>query len=283
MRVQLSDIKGMERRVRKSQSPEKLEELADSLKEMGGVIVPIKVRANGKGYTLIYGHRRVAAAKMAGFKDIEAIVEDVPEDKLLTQALVENVIREDMAAIDIAKALQSIIDETSCTQEALGKERHPDGVTHQHTLEAKAGTGGDLKLAARVLEKAGKEELSKRETRQVADAVRAAADFGGERAVKTILAKSYADIVATEPAAMPRLQPRPVTLTRHGPTHFEWMKDPRTIAAYEAVRVFDVLIRAIAGGEPRATTSGAEVLKQLRGYLETLIKAIDKATKKVGG
>jgi ParB/RepB/Spo0J family partition protein len=177
-------------------SPEKLEELSDSIKEIGQ-IVPIKVRKNGEGYTLVYGHRRVMAAKAAGLKEIEAIVEDVPDDKLLTQSLAENVIREDMAAIDIAKALRLILDETGATQEALGRRLgwgesairgylsmlDPDlglaksparAVSVSAVEEAKAGTGGDLKLAAQVLKKAADEELSTRQTRKVAEAVAAA-------------------------------------------------------------------------------------------------------------
>ena len=47
MKVALSQIKGMTKRVRESQSPEKLDELAESIKEMGGVIVPVKLRKNG--------------------------------------------------------------------------------------------------------------------------------------------------------------------------------------------------------------------------------------------
>lgn len=197
MKIKLSKIKGLDRRVRQQMSPEKLEELSDSIKELGQ-IVPIKVRKNGEGYTLVYGHRRVIAAKAAGLKEIEAIVEDVPDDKLLTQSLAENIIREDMAAIDIAKALQSIIDETGCTQEALGKrlgwvqqtiseyvgmldpglglttKHQPAGTSLKAVQQAKAGTGGDIKLAARVLEKAAAEGLSTRQTRQVAEAVTAA-------------------------------------------------------------------------------------------------------------
>src|SRR3990167_2637025 len=170
MKIALSTIKAMDRRVRKQMSPEKLDELTDSIKELGQ-IVPIKVRKNGNGYVLIYGHRRVQAAKAAGMKQIEAIVENVPDDALLTQSLAENVIREDMAAIDIAKALRLILDETATTNVALeaklgwanGRVRQyldmldPElgirtdsnsGV--QHVVQAKDGTGGDLKLAAQV-------------------------------------------------------------------------------------------------------------------------------------
>jgi len=180
MRVQLSEIKASTPRVRQSQSPEKLDELAQSIREEG-VIVPVKVRKNGDSYTLVYGHRRVAAAKMAGLTEIEAIVEDVPEKKLLTQALIENVVREDMPAIEIAKALQGILNDTGCTQEELAKkmgwashkvvsnhlamlapelglERSTKGflgtISERHVREAKIGTD-NLKDAAKVLRYAG--------------------------------------------------------------------------------------------------------------------------------
>lgn len=299
MKIALSEIKGMERRVRKSQSPEKLEELADSLKEFGGVIVPVKLRKNGSGYTLVYGHRRVAAAKMAGLKEIEAVVEDVPEDKLLTQALVENVVREDMAAIDIAKALAQIIRETGCTQDALAKklgwdrrrvsdylsmlapelglsDRSDTGV--RHVMEASAGVGGDLNLAAKVLHYAarpfgGGEPLSTRETRAVAEVVRKADEFGGSKAVNRVLAQPKSQILAAAeslPARRSASKPivRPVTI------HFEWIKDPRVILAEEGLKAVSAVVSAIARSD-QDKGGGKWVLKNLRKIAANVLKQID--------
>ena len=304
MKVALSEIKGMERRVRKSQSPEKLEELADSLKEFGGVIVPVKLRKNGSGYTLVYGHRRVAAAKMAGLKEIEAIVEDVPEDKLLTQALVENVVREDMAAIDIAKALAQIIKETGCTQDALAKKlgwgthrtvghyldmldpelglqgsskwaARPIGVTDVE--EAKTGTGGDLKLAAQVLARkpVGDEEpLSSRQTRLVAEVVRKANEFGGEKAVKRVLSQTAAQILATAPVLTKPRKPEPKPYVS-GKIHFEWLKDPRLALAEDAIRTVSRVVSEMARTDQ--DKGGAKAaLKILRSALSNALDQVDR-------
>jgi ParB family chromosome partitioning protein len=297
MKIALSEIKGMERRVRKSQSPEKLDELADSLREMGGVIVPIKVRKNGSGYTLVYGHRRVAAAKMAGFKEIEAFIADVPEDRLLTQALVENVVREDMAAIDTAKALAQIIKETGCTQEALAKklgwspqmvarylslledeirraiEKSPRGdIPYRHVEAAKEA--GDTRLAARVLEKAGKEDLSQRETRQVAEVVRKAAEFGGEKAVRRVLAQSAAQIIASAPVLPKSKKPQPKAYISDK-IHFEWLKDPRLALAEDAIRTVSRVVSEMARGK-EDRKGGKAALKIIRAALSNALNQVDR-------
>ena len=296
MRVALAEIKGMARRVRKSQSPEKLEELADSLKEFGGVIVPIKVRKNGPAYPLVNGHRRVAPDKMAGLKEIEAIVEDVSEDKLLTQALVENVVREDMAAIDIAKALQTIIDETGCTQVALGKKLGwTDGNIRAYlemlnpelnlradsnrllgpkdVVQAKAGTGGDLKLAGRVLEKAAKDDLSTRETRRVAEVVRTANELGGEKLVKRVLAQPYEDIRQTTEAleASELIRPQSRKVTSAPAT--------RGIALNQVDRLMGALIQTVSAAV--AYKPNKALIRQARprwiAMLRRLIKTLEEA------
>lgn len=303
MKIALSDIKGMERRVRKSQSPEKLEELADSLKEMGGVIVPIKVRKNGNGYTLVYGHRRVAAAKMAGLKDIEAIVENVPEDKLLTQALVENVVREDMAAIDIAKALSGIIEETGCTHEALAAKLgwvRPTVTNYLEMLNPELGLNGsakgsarnlsvsqveeakrvgDNRLAARVLQKTVEgidgETLSTRQTRQVAEVVRKAAEFGGEKAVKKVLAQPAAQILAEAPAIR-HPGPKPTVRKVEGKIVFSWIKQSRTILAEEGMNIARGLIVEIARDD-RDPAGGKAVIRRLVSLAKAVVREGEKA------
>lgn len=300
MKIALSEIKGMERRVRKSQSPEKLDELADSLKEMGGVIVPIKVRKNGNGYTLIYGHRRVAAAKMAELKEIEAIVEDVPEDRLLTQALVENVVREDMAAIDIAKALRTILDETGATQDALGTKlgwatgvvshylemlapelgllksdkSGPGQISEHHVREAKAGTD-NLKDAGKVLKYAADKELSRTQTRQVAEVVRRASEFGGEKAVKKVLAKPAAQILAEAPAIR-HPGPRPTVRKVEGKIVFSWIKQSRTILAEEGMNIARGLIVEIARDD-RDPAGGKAVIRRLVSLAKAVVREGEKA------
>ncbi len=104
-----------------------LEELADSIKEIG-VIQPITVRETDNGtYQLITGERRLRASKIAGLGKIPAYVRGANDSDLLEMALVENIQREDLDAIEIAISFQRLIDECNLTQESLsqriGKKR----------------------------------------------------------------------------------------------------------------------------------------------------------------
>jgi ParB family chromosome partitioning protein len=104
-----------------------LEELAESMKQVG-VIQPITVRETNDGYyQLITGERRLRAAKIAGISRIPAYVRGANDNDLLEMALVENIQREDLDAIEIAISFQRLIDECNLTQEDLsqrvGKKR----------------------------------------------------------------------------------------------------------------------------------------------------------------
>jgi ParB family transcriptional regulator, chromosome partitioning protein len=106
---------------------EALEELSSSIKEIG-VIQPITVRElNGGNYQLITGERRLRAAKMAGLKKIPAYTRVADDNDLLEMALVENIQREDLNAIEIAISYQRLIEECNLTQETMsqrvGKKR----------------------------------------------------------------------------------------------------------------------------------------------------------------
>ena len=106
---------------------QKLQELADSIMQMG-VIQPITVKKISVGrYQIISGERRFRACGLAGLKTIPAYVKEVEKDSMLEMALVENIQREDLDAIDIAISFQRLIDECHLTQEALsprvGKNR----------------------------------------------------------------------------------------------------------------------------------------------------------------
>jgi ParB/RepB/Spo0J family partition protein len=116
MKIRLDLIKPAKNTVRSSFDREKIIELSKSIQEQG-VIVPIKVRPIEKGYfEIIYGHRRVEAAKMAGLCEIEAIEEGMDDTHSLVQGLVENVVRENMTPIETAKALQQLIQVTNWSQ-----------------------------------------------------------------------------------------------------------------------------------------------------------------------
>ena len=103
-----------------------LQELAESIKVLG-IIQPITVRKDRAKFEIISGERRYRASKMAGLKEIPAYVRLVNDQELLEMALVENIQREDLDAIEVALTYQRLLEEIGLTQEALsqrvGKER----------------------------------------------------------------------------------------------------------------------------------------------------------------
>ncbi|PLX07146.1 MAG: chromosome partitioning protein ParB [Marinilabiliales bacterium] len=106
---------------------EALQELSDSIKELG-VIQPITVRVLENGnYQLISGERRLRASKLAGLKKIPAYIRLADDQGMLEMALVENIQREDLNAIEVAISYQRLMEECKLTQEALsqrvGKKR----------------------------------------------------------------------------------------------------------------------------------------------------------------
>ncbi len=97
-----------------------LNELAESIKKLG-IIQPITVRNMDNGrFQLISGERRLRASKIAGLKRIPAYVRKTDDQGMLEMALVENIQREDLDAIEVAISYQRLIDECNLTQETLG-------------------------------------------------------------------------------------------------------------------------------------------------------------------
>ncbi len=103
-----------------------LNELAESIRTHG-VLQPVLVRPLGSSFQLVAGERRLLAAQRAGLLKVPAFVRDVPDDRLLELALVENIQREQLNPIEEAQAYQNLIDTLRTTQEELagqlGKER----------------------------------------------------------------------------------------------------------------------------------------------------------------
>ncbi len=124
----------------------RLEELAASIKA-NGVIQPIVVRKAGDGYRIIAGERRWRAARRAGLTRVPVVVKDLSGDqtqqKVLEMALIENIQREDLNAIDEAKAYRRLVDEFALTQESVAAAVGKDRATVANTLRL-------LKLPAEV-------------------------------------------------------------------------------------------------------------------------------------
>ncbi|MBE5033432.1 ParB/RepB/Spo0J family partition protein [Gallalistipes aquisgranensis] len=104
-----------------------LEELADSIKTLG-VIQPVTVKKEPSGrFTIISGERRCRASQLAGLKTVPAYVREVDDQTLHEMALVENIQRQDLNAIEVALSLQRLVDECNLTQDTLasrvGKKR----------------------------------------------------------------------------------------------------------------------------------------------------------------
>lgn len=112
---------------------EALGELSESIRR-DGVFEPIIVRKSGAGYELVSGERRVRASIMAGLETVPAICRDVSDADMLKLGLIENIQREDLNAIELAEAYQTLIGEFGWTQEDLSLEVGKKRTTVTNTL-----------------------------------------------------------------------------------------------------------------------------------------------------
>ena len=125
--VELNKIVANPDQPRRNFDEDALAELADSIREHG-VISPITLRKNDDGtYMIIAGERRFRASKMAGLNSIPAYIRTAKDEQVMEWALIENIQREDLDAIEIALAYQRLMDEYQLTQERMservGKKR----------------------------------------------------------------------------------------------------------------------------------------------------------------
>jgi ParB family transcriptional regulator, chromosome partitioning protein len=104
----------------------RIEELARSIRS-NGIIQPIVVRKHDRGYEIVAGERRWRASQRAGLLKVPIVVRDIPDDRLLAAALIENLQREDLNPMEEAHAYRRLSDEFHLTQEqiadAVGKDR----------------------------------------------------------------------------------------------------------------------------------------------------------------
>ena len=125
--IELAKIVANPDQPRRSFDEEAMQELADSIREHG-VISPITLRDNGDGtYMIIAGERRFRASKLAGLERIPAYIRTAKDEQVMEWALIENIQREDLDAIEIALAYQRLMDDYNLTQERMaervGKKR----------------------------------------------------------------------------------------------------------------------------------------------------------------
>ena len=105
---------------RKDFDQEKLQELADSIRQHG-VVQPILLRQNGERYVIVAGELRFRAARLAGLEKVPAIVKDLDEAQVMEVALIENLQREDLNPIEEAAAIRFLMQQHDLTQEEVSK------------------------------------------------------------------------------------------------------------------------------------------------------------------
>jgi len=119
--IDLNDLRANPYQPRKVFNDEALKDLCESIKEHG-VFQPIIVKKSIKGYEIIAGERRVRASKLAGLTKIPAIIRNLNDEQMMEIALLENLQRENLSAIEEAIAYKSMIEKLSITQEELSKK-----------------------------------------------------------------------------------------------------------------------------------------------------------------
>ncbi|WP_326646220.1 ParB/RepB/Spo0J family partition protein [Streptosporangium sp. NBC_01755] len=218
LEIPVEDIAPNPRQPRDVFDEETLRELATSIGEVG-LLQPVVVRATGDGgYELVMGERRWRASKLAGLSKIPAIVRSTQEDKLLLDALIENLQREQLNALEEAAAYRQLLDDFGATHEQLatrvGRSRShvtntlrllnlPAGVQ----LKVAAGTisAGHARALLGLNDPAAQEHLAHRIT----------AELLSVRAVEEIVAVGDAKAAPAPTPRAPRAKPAEEPALRH--------------------------------------------------------------------
>ena len=119
--IPLTELRANPYQPRKTFDDEKLHELAESIKEHG-VFQPIIVKKSIKGYEIVAGERRYRASLLAGKKTIPAIIRNFTDEQMMEIAVLENLQRENLNAIEEATAYKSLMDNLNLTQEELARK-----------------------------------------------------------------------------------------------------------------------------------------------------------------
>jgi len=129
----IEDIRPNRDQPRKSFAADKLDELAASIREKG-IIQPLVVRKMSEHYELVAGERRWRAAQKAGLREVPVVIQDISDDTALEMALIENIQREDLNAIEQAEAFHSLIEKFHLSQEEMAKRVGKDRSTVTNSL-----------------------------------------------------------------------------------------------------------------------------------------------------
>jgi ParB family chromosome partitioning protein len=214
--IPLDAVEPNPRQPREAFDEQGLAELAQSLQTVG-LQQPIIVREQGGGrYQIIAGERRFRAAQLAGFREIRAVIRHTGDDQVLTEALVENIHRVDLNALEEAAAYQQLLDDFAFTHEQLaarlGRSRSAItntirllslGVELQQHVASGALTPGHARALLALEDRGVQQELGKR---IIADGLSVRAT---ERLIRTLLEQQDAPAAQEErPAPYVGLQDR---------------------------------------------------------------------------
>jgi ParB family chromosome partitioning protein len=140
--IHINDIEPNKLQPRKKFDEDSLQELADSIKQFG-VIQPLILQKNGRLYEIIAGERRWRAARIAGLKEVPAIIKDYTPQEIVEIALIENIQREDLNPIEEAQTYQRLIHEFQLKQDEVAERVSKSRVAVTNSMRL-------LKLDARV-------------------------------------------------------------------------------------------------------------------------------------
>ncbi|HDP5712329.1 TPA: ParB/RepB/Spo0J family partition protein [Staphylococcus aureus] len=118
--IDISDIKPNPYQPRKTFDENHLNDLADSIKQYG-ILQPIVLRKTVQGYYIVVGERRFGASKIAGLKYVSAIIKDLTDEDMMELAVIENLQREDLNAIEEAESYQRLMTDLKITQQEVAK------------------------------------------------------------------------------------------------------------------------------------------------------------------
>jgi ParB family chromosome partitioning protein len=263
VQIDVDRIRPNRQQPRKAFDEATLEELAASI-QVQGVLQPVVVRPAGDGqYELVAGERRWRAAQRAGLQKVPAVVREVPDEKLLELALIENLQREDLNPIEEAEGYRVLLDELKLTQQdvasRVGKQRTSVtnalrllglprkvqeeirsgrlGAGHGKAIAGLEGAGNQVSLA----ERAVREELS---VRQVEAIVARSGVTGGTRSAKTT--QRDPNVAAAEQTLQRAVgtKVRIVGSPKRGRVELEYYSPE------ELDRIYQLLVRAGGKGSP---------------------------------
>ncbi len=229
-RIELSRIDPSPHQSRRHFHPERMAELAESIK-LHGVIQPIVVRSNGQRYVLIAGERRWRACALAGITTVPAIVRDVPGDELPELTLVENIQREDLNPIEMAVAFSRLGREHQLSHEQIASRTGKDRATVTNVLRL-------LRLPDEVRRRVASGELSMGHAR----ALLALPDEAAQKALATRIVAQGLSVRQTEA----------LTSSRHArkPNPIAVIPDPNIREAVQAMeRALGTRVRMVGKGK----------------------------------